>query len=533
MKTEEMQYANKPKDWPSNAIESRLDNIDEQLQKFKEDPSYQNKEILISLVSDYDLNQHSMLGMLRTTEYEVALINSLYIESLFLQVNSLKSYLYELIGLKTRMQKMASWFPEGLVSLEIEEFQGLMMQLKIYYMSYHAFTIDKDLSFGEKIIETLEEILDYSKENDSAEDYIEKVSFVTNGYISMLNDLSYFRCRKRTSIWTFTHEELYKLFKLAGELTTLNGDLPYERPLKGVLMTCISNYILKSRNNYNEDYICKYISPEIVNMSVENHEIWMSKIESLNDDREQRVIPELFDEEGWLQNEWVQNVDFSPKRTYYVSSFCKSLNDEDMLKDYGSCIYGYKDDRMADILAPIMYFKRKDGTKRPVFSHVVAFDVIYNRDEAKEEIIFLCKIINCFSMTDTDKNKFLEEIMQYWLLSVKDKKWSHERERRYVLFLYNDYEYRGLDISDSRFLKLKTSLFLHPDFILGDNPVKNQLKVMADDKRQAISLKPYLYCADCLNRDFDIVAGGNRNVKNCSICGSEKVSFEVPKERRI
>lgn len=38
-------------------------------------------------------------------------------------------------------------------------------------------------------------------------------------------------------------------------------------------------------------------------------------------------------------------------------------------------------------------------------------------------------VIDMFNMSDAEKKKFLEEIMQYWILSVKDAKWSGERER--------------------------------------------------------------------------------------------------------
>jgi len=204
----------------------------------------------------------------------------------------------------------------------------------------------------------------------------------------------------------------------------------------------------------------------VAKKSIDNHEIWMSIIENLNDDREQRVIPELFEEDGWNGYSWVANIDFTPTRKYYVSSFCKSMNDSAMGKEYGTCIYGYKDDRMAEILSPIIHWHQNDGKKSPLFSQVVAFDVIYNREEAKKEIKFLCDIIECFDMNDMDKKSFLEEILQYWILSVKDPKWLHERERRYVLFMYDGYDYKEIDTSDSRFLKLKTSLFIQPDFIL-------------------------------------------------------------------
>ena len=87
MAFEVKELTDKPEKWPANAIECQLENILVQLDEFKKDPSYKNKEVLVSLVSDYDLNQRSMLGLFRTTDYEVARINTLFAEAHFLQLN--------------------------------------------------------------------------------------------------------------------------------------------------------------------------------------------------------------------------------------------------------------------------------------------------------------------------------------------------------------------------------------------------------------------------------------------------------------
>jgi hypothetical protein len=516
----------KPEKWPANAIEFQLDNINEQIKKFKKNPSYKNKEVLVSLVSNYDLNQSSMRGLYRTTSYEVCLINSLFLEASFLQINVVKTYIYELIGKKTKMQKMLSWVPEVNETMEIKEFSGLLPQLKIYYWIYEIYTVENNKTFADQLVKFFKDYIENSKEKDSEEIFKKNIAIITNIYTSLLNDISYFRCVKRTRIWAFTRDEIYKLYKLASNLIKLNGDSPVERPLKGVLMTSISNYILKSRNDYSEDYICKYISYYVAEKSIINHELWMSKIENLNDEREQKVVPEIFEEEGWNNSSWAENINFTPTRKYYVSSFCKSMNNLKMRQNYGNCIYGYKDDRMSEILSPIYYWNKEDGTKSPVFSQVIAFDVIYDREEAKEELRFLCNVIDEFYLDDIDKKSFLEEILQYWILSVKDESWSHERERRYVLFMYNDYDYGEIDTNDPRFLKLKTSLLIEPDFILGDNPVKPYIRTMVDNKRKSISIKPYLFCENCLNRDYDIVAGGNKEISKCLICDSKNISIE-------
>lgn len=514
-----------PDDWPANNIECQLENIMNQIDNFIEDPSYKNKEILVALTTNYDLNQTSYLGLFRTTEYEIACINSLYYKASMISCTGLKAFLYDLIGKKARMQKIVLWMPDIDISYNDQAFSGLAESLKLYYLAYSRFTIDKDKLFSEKLIDIVKEFMDYSKHNDSQEEYKELINTLTHAYITLLNDISNFRCTKLTQIWAFSHEEIFKLYDFAAELISLNNDNPMERPLKGVLMLSISSYILKSRNGYNEDYIYKYISPEVAIQSINNHEIWMSVIDKLNDSREQKVVEELFNEGEWITYKWANNIDFKATRTYYVSSFSKSKMDESMIQKYGSCIYGYKDDRMVELLSPILIMEGKNYSHIPMFGQVVAFDILYDKEVAKEELTFLCKIIDCFNIEDDQKRQFLEEILQYWILSVKDADWQNERERRYVIFMYDSYVYVDADITDVDYLKLKTTLFIEPDFILGDNPVKNYIKEMVDDKRKAIYVKPYMFCRDCLNRDFDIVSGLN-HTDECPICKSKNISVE-------
>lgn len=108
--------------------------------------------------------------------------------------------------------------------------------------------------------------------------------------------------------------------------------------------------------------------------------------------------------------------------------------------------------------------------------------LFYDVEEAKRELTYLFGVIDMFNMSDAEKKKFLEEIMQYWILSVKDAKWSGERERRYVIFMYDDYDYRETEIDDT-FLKVKTSIFLTPDFIIGKNPSRYEILYQLNAKR--------------------------------------------------
>ncbi len=518
--------ADKPSDWPANNREVLLENIYRATEEFKKNPGYRTKELVLSLISEHDLNQRSYEGLHRVTEFEVELINILYLTGAAYQINALKVCLYEIVGDTTRMQKMVSWISPLLNdndTLAIKAYdEVLLLPLKLYHYAYQKFNVEKDKSFANQIIELVSDML----EEDSSD---LMVSSVTHAYVSMMNDIGYMHGTKRENIWKFSREELMKLFGLEAKLIRMNNQSPIVRPLKGVLMTQISNYILKSRNNYNEDYICKYISPDIAGLSCSNHQIWMKKTQYLNDEREQKVIPELFDDDSWISYSWVKDIDFTATRTYYVSSFSKSINNENMKREYGTCIYGFKDDRIVELLGPVgirQLRKRKDTESefpeqitRPYISQVIAFDVLYDREQAKEELQLLFGIIDKFDMSAEEKKQFLEEILQYWILSVKDPKWSDEQERRYVLFLYDDYDYKEIEI-DEMFLKIKTSLFLLPDFIIGENPAKWEIQYQLDGKRKQLSLKDYVFCKDCLMQDYDATL---ERIEVCPICGSHNL----------
>jgi hypothetical protein len=168
-----------------------------------------------------------------------------------------------------------------------------------------------------------------------------------------MNDLSYMRGSKKQSIWKFTRDELARLFELEAELLRRNNELACERPTKGVLMTQISNFIMKSGNGYNENYICKYLPVEVARESIKNYQFWMKKTTLLNDEREQKVIPELFEDKSCITYKWVKNIDFTATRTYYISPFRKNINDSDMKDGYGQCLFSYKNDRISELIAPI------------------------------------------------------------------------------------------------------------------------------------------------------------------------------------
>ena len=179
------------------------------------------------------------------------------------------------------------------------------------------------------------------------------------------------------------------------------------------------------------------------------------------------------------------------------------------------------------MIAPLMkrHWVRSDGNDSYddyALSQVVCMDVIYGKAKAKSELRFLCSIVDQFKMSETEKRTFLEDILQYWMLSVKDPKWKEENERRYVLFDHFGDEYLDVEV-DEVFFKLKTDLLKIPDFIVPPHPLKTKLDRYIG-KRIDNEIGPCFYCADCLNRDYD-VSTLNRKDRKCSICGSSRLRF--------
>lgn len=518
----------KPYKWPANFHEEILEKIYIKVNEFIEDPSYKTKEVLLSLICEHDLNQHTMKGLIRVTEYEVKIINNLYFIGTIHQINSLKVFLYKLISENIYLQKIKSLYPftmniKNRETMRIKEYEeGLELSLRLYYFAFQKFVIEKEKNFSEQLISVINEILlDITKEEEF---------YIGKAYLSLLHDLSNMYGSKKESIWEFTREELLELFSLEARILKKINKSPIVRPIKGVLKMQISNFILKSRHNYNNAFICKYLPKEVAKESINNHQIWMKKTELLNDEREQKVIPEFFKDTSWIRYKWIKDIDFTPIRTYYVSCFSKALNTDKMQNSYGQCLYGYKNDRIAELIAPINIMSleetkavEKDSLNQariPVFAQVIAFDVLYDEREAREELEYLFDVIDMFDMNDSDKKQFLQEILQYWILSVKDGKWCEEKERRYVLFLYDNYEYKEVEI-DKTFLKVKTSLFLTPDFIIGDNPGRFKIEKYLKTKRTFMFNRQYLFCADCLMQDYDVSFTSMPKV--CPICGSSKV----------
>ena len=197
MKVEIKETSEKPEGWPKNRREWKLDVLCERMEEFKNNPTYKNREILIALASEHDMNETSGYGLVRITEYEVGLINYLYLVSQAYQINSVKVYLYDLISEATYIHKwMVNMNPvlgkDGNEDQFVEVYSGLDLPLKLYYLAYQKFIIENDDDFATQLISVIHEVMIV----DQGDKYIDSI---THAFVSMMNDLSYMRGSKKQS----------------------------------------------------------------------------------------------------------------------------------------------------------------------------------------------------------------------------------------------------------------------------------------------------------------------------------------------
>ena len=507
----EIQTVEKPADWPRNNGEANLELVLRTVDKFKKDPSYKNKELLLSLIDVTDPNEFDERGLVVYSEYESAVINKLYLDAMLLGCQSLKLYLYGYVARKAREYKFIRRF--GIIpdssSIYIKEFLGLASTIKLFYFAYAHFNIEKEKEFVEYLIELVKDI--FYKGDEAA-----KLN-ICHDFTMLLHDLSFANSSSVFPYLSFTREQIKLLFQLCAQLNKTVGNKVNDRPLRGTLKIATRQWILKSRG-YDCGFVYKSISIKNILSAYSNNQIWMSEISKLNDKREQKVIKELFAQKSWLKYDWARKIKIDELKNSFVCSFSTVAPADEMKKKYGSVILGYKSDRIASLLAPTLKLRT-----RPFFNQVSWYNVVYSRDVAKNEINFLCEIINEFDLSDDEKASFFEDILTYWYLSFKDKKWSSENERRYQIFTSDDEEYVESVIEDG-FFKMKSSLYTYPDFILTDDAiVKRRALIYRKDKTNGLMTQDYYFCNNCLQTCRFI--SWQEKIQVCPICGSENLTY--------
>lgn len=517
----------KPKDWPANDRERFLDEVVRLLRTYIAHPSTEVKDALVDLSCDYDYQQKLMLGICWVTDYEVALVNSIYQAAQHYFFGFLKARLYEIVADVALMEKFdwqfASLIPgrDAKPCAFVEAYGKLEKPLKLFYFAYQEYICLKGSGLAKYIIRNVRNLYE-------CKSLVANLQEIAMAFSLMLMDLSILRGTPNEREIQFDRKELTALFAEEAKLLALSGASPCVSPFCGVLKIQISNFILLSRSGYHDGVSYKCIHTGDAQKSWANGQLWLRRTELLNDSREGQCLRELLNELPEMGYKWATAFKLKPTRRYWVSSFTKRFPDEEFRKCYGHAVYGFKGDRPAELIAPLMkrHWVCNDRTEAYddyALSQVVCLDVLYDKEKAKAELRFLCATLDRFKMSPKEKQAFLEDILQYWMLSVKDPQWKVENERRYVLFDHFGDEYLDV-VMDDKFLKIKTNLLKHPDFIVPPHPLKKELGRYA----RAIAANEMsgsgFYCEDCLNRDYELVLP-EQTSRTCSICGSKRMRF--------
>ena len=406
----------KPADWPRNQRELAVDSVDRAYAAFMANPNARTREVLVATSSVFDYNRLGSRGAYRISAYEIRLLNTFWFCAKYYNFSSLLMFVYLVVAELSMMDRMIGIMSEGLQKDGMkyppddwQNYQYLHKPLWAYYMAYQDYRARKEGDFGSSIICVINQALEGVEDPCVAFD-------ITKSLVVLISDMSCMLGWRREGMMRLSRKELSCLLAFEADLLRKTHQRPGERPLSSQLMIQISNYILKSRHGYNDDYICKYMWPENVCRALENGQVWMHDIETLNDPMEGRVIDELFGDSTWLGYEWAKDIDTRASRTYYVASFSKSMRNEEAAGRYGGCVFGYKGDRLVDMLAPIgdmTMYRREDANPtlpetrvHTSLTQVVAFDVLYDKDELKSELRYLCEIIDLFEMTSDEKRRF-------------------------------------------------------------------------------------------------------------------------------
>lgn len=503
----------KPVDWPQNEREARLSNVLNAVEQFNKEPSFANKELLISLITISDTNEYTARGLFRITDYEVAILNQLYLYATLMCFHSLKIFVYNEIAYTVQNINILSKITKNDENINnlFNSYAYMDTTLKIYMLAIHYFNYYKKNSLANEIINVVNEFIKLDKNNN--------LKYISTCYNILLLDLSFHTTIKGIFLPEFNYREIKKLLKFAFRLIKDTNQNILKSPLKGTLKIMLSNWILRARNQYSQNYFYKCMSKVATSSSLNNHEIWMRDIKSLNDNREGQLLNDLFIFKTWIKCEWAKTLEPQLTHKYYVNCFSRTKPNKRMIKEYGNNIFGFKTDKIADEISPIIINTKY---RIPQFGQVVCFDVLYSKTSIKKELNYLFSIIDLMLINDEEKKLFAQEILEYWIYSIKDNKWKSEKERRYQIFLYPTLEYNELKVEDG-FLKIKTGLFLYPDFINKENINYRNIKANIFDKYCATAVKEFIQCEDCLNLDYDCWYEINdENPYKCKICGSSK-----------
>ena len=135
---------------------------------------------------------------------------------------------------------------------------------------------------------------------------------------TLLYDLSYIINTPKLAILNFTRDELFKIFDVLINLWNKNNINPSKRPLRGVYVFSVANWILKSRNNYKNTLIYKCMPNDACNKTFVNKQVWMRNIKDLNDKRESIPFSSLLANKTWIEKRWARKFIVTSDISRYV-----------------------------------------------------------------------------------------------------------------------------------------------------------------------------------------------------------------------
>ena len=202
-----------PEDWPQNNREASLSNVWNYMKKFFENPSFSNKELVLALVVQDELNQSNDIGIVRVTNYEIALMNSIFYMAFITNFSEVKNYLYRMLTRIVSQKKlfifsMNKTFEEAFF---IDNYMKLIPNLKFFYTIYAIYSCEKETPFYKVLINFVKNKINKSNDN-------EYKCFIFRCYNLLLYDLSFDTSGFVTTFCKFTRKQLKSLFKLQARM---------------------------------------------------------------------------------------------------------------------------------------------------------------------------------------------------------------------------------------------------------------------------------------------------------------------------
>ena len=528
----------KPEDWPCNLREAKIYCVWQRIRDFYKNPNPAFRDLMLREAFCRQRGDLPSVGpRYRVSGYEVLMLKRIYLAGCCFNSWTLKLFVYhvvmEWIDSDRFYENNNRRLPiDQMVITESRKRKDLLpLQLRLFYEAYYECCEDwASRRFGVILYNVCAKKLEQKHNN-------QELWEIEHAIVSLMYDISGNLGTDRDYKLSLNRDEISKLIEIEASVLHKRKQSIMSHPLKGTLMIQLSNLILKSRIEGPPTRVYKYIKECDLVSAFMNKQIWLRDIRDLNDHYEGVVANEVVDSVLKDNPLWAKNLKSAYKKRFYVACYSRQLKAGKLDERYGECVLGYYGDRLVDFIAPL-YWRTENmpwtlsGRPEafPMFSQIAVLDVIYDKEEARKEMEYLVQCIDKLGQTDSQKRRFLNEILQYWKLSFKDavnrdvphEKWHEEKERRYVIFHEKGYDYSGSFIDKDRKLKFETTAMIAPDFILGrpSGEIRSKVSDVLKEVYECATFPDYYIC----NRCFAKGVFPDGFVGACAECGSRSVT---------